>query len=68
MALTLAAQQRIQQLRAKVADKTITTEELREGLMLMREDRVAAHATSVSSKTRKAPVNAESLLSELDGL
>lgn len=68
MALTLQAQQRIQLLRQKVADKSITTEELREAVQLMREDRTAAHATSVSSKAKKAPVNAQAMLDELDAL
>lgn len=68
MALSLEAQTRIQLLRAKVANNTITKEELMEGIKLMREDRTAAHATSVSSKAKKAPVNTQSLFDELDKL
>lgn len=63
---------RIQQYRQKVNDNTITKEELREALALLRKGREGAHATSTASRTRKAaskqPVDSDSLLDELGGL
>jgi hypothetical protein len=63
---------RIQQYRQKVNDGTITKEELKEALMLLRKGREGAHATSTASRTRKAaskqPINSDSLLDELGGM
>lgn len=68
MALSLEAQQRIQILRAKVANNTITKEELREGLALLREDRTAASAVSKTSSKKKAPVVVADLFKEIEDL
>ncbi len=58
--------------RRKSADGTITLDEMREAVKLMRQGRVAAAATSAASRSKKAasaaPVNADNLLAELEGL
>jgi hypothetical protein len=66
---------RILELRMKVNNNTITQDELKEGLALLARARAGAHATSAASKERKAstaakkaPVNTQALLDELDGL
>lgn len=67
--------ERLTQLRAKSRENTITMEEIRESITLMREGRIAAAATSSTSKAKKAttaakklPINSDDLLSELGGL
>jgi len=62
--------QKMQEYRRKAADGTISLEEMREAIVLMRQGRVAAVATAASSKSRaaKPTVSAEALLSELEGL
>jgi hypothetical protein len=63
---------RIQQLRAKALAGTITQEELREGLAVLRQGRVQAATTSEKSRAAKSakstPVNSDDLLNELGGL
>lgn len=62
---------RIQQLRMKALQGTMTLEEVKEGITLLRQGRVQAAETSAKSKSRtasKAPVNSDDLLSELGGL
>jgi hypothetical protein len=57
--------------RRKSADGTITLEEMREAVKLMRQGRLAAATTaskSRSTKTSAAPVNSDTLLAELEGL
>lgn len=60
---------RIQELRQKVGQGTVTPEELKEGLALLRRSREGAHATSAASRTRtaaaKKAVNSDDLLKEL---
>jgi hypothetical protein len=62
----------IQNLRQKAMSNTITPQELRRGIELLRQGRVQAAATSAKSKATKAakatPVNSDSLLDELGGL
>jgi hypothetical protein len=58
-------------IRAKVVDGTVTAEELREGVRLMREDRfgalqAAANSASGRKKAAKAPVNVDNLFADLD--
>lgn len=67
--------ERLTVLRAKSRANTITMEEIRESITLMREGRIAAAATSSTSKAKKAttaakklPINSDDLLSELGGL
>lgn len=66
--MTPENQTRISQLRKKALDKTITMEEMREAIVILRQDRVTAAQTSAKSRKAKAPVDAEDLLSQLDGL
>lgn len=65
----------IQVWRAKAADGTITLEEMRDAIAAIRKERVNASEKSATAKTRtataakkKAPINGESLLDELEGL
>jgi hypothetical protein len=44
---------RIAELRAKMADGTITLEELRQGVILMRENRVTAQAEASTTRSAK---------------
>ena len=60
---------RIAQYRAKMADGTITLDDLRSAVILMRSDRITAVSTAGAPKRSKAPAkSAESMLSELDNL
>lgn len=68
MALSIEAQSRIAHIREKVKSNTVTKEELREAIALMREDRVGAAAVSAKAKARKAKPDADAMLSELEGL
>lgn len=58
--------------RRKAADGTITLEEMREAVKLMRQGRIsasaAAAATPRAKKASSAPVDSNSLLDELEGL
>lgn len=64
----------IQLYRRKVNDGSITQEELKRGLELLRKSRAGAHATSATSHSRKSAaaakknIDSDSLLGELDGL
>lgn len=66
--------QRLAELRQKSRDNTLTMEEMREAITLLRNDRVGAHAVSARAKATKSAAkekpntNATDLLSELDGL
>lgn len=64
--------ERLAILRQKSRDNTITQEEIREAIVLMREGRVGAAATSAKSRSAKSKakegVNSDDLLSELDGI
>jgi hypothetical protein len=71
MAQSPEVQAKIQLLRQKSRDGTLTQDEMREAIILMREGRVAASATSAKAKSRKsskASVNSDDLLNELDNL
>lgn len=62
---------RIQLLRAKIADGSITMEEMVEGVKLMRGERRSAVGTTAVAKAAKAKAmipNADDLLNELGGL
>ncbi len=64
-------QQKIQVWRQKSLDGTITIEEQREALKLMREGRLAAAQASAAGKRAKAKAavpNADDLLNELDDI
>lgn len=66
--ITPDIQAKIAIFRQKCADDTITIEELKEALALMREGRLAAARTSDSAKRTKAKatiLNADEMLKEL---
>lgn len=54
--------------REKALAGTLTQDELRDAIILLREDRVRAAAVSTKSKAKKAPVDADAMLGELEGL
>ena len=60
---------RLAALRAKVQDGTITVAELREGILLLREDRKSASARSASARSSKGPTrSADEILAGLGSL
>lgn len=64
-------QARLAILRSKATDGTITEEEMREGIRLLRGDRIGAQVASDSSRRKKAVAvipSADDLLEELGGL
>lgn len=71
MALTPEVQARIQLLRVKALDNTITQDELREAIKLLRADRYTVASASAKGKAAKAakaaPVDTDALLNELEG-
>lgn len=63
--------QRIVLYRQKSADGTITMEEMREAVALMRQKRLSAAATAVKGRakaTAKAAPNAAALMNELNSI
>lgn len=63
-------QSRIEHLRAKASDGSLTPGELAEGIKLMREGRLTAVTSSAAAKQKKAkvPVNIEAVFAEIDKL
>lgn len=56
-------------LRQKVADNTITLEELKKGIQICREDRVAARSHQSSKASARGPTrSADDILAGLDSL
>jgi len=71
MALSPEVQAKVQLWRQKAREGTLTTEERREAIQLLRQDRIGAAQVSTASRVKKAPkapVNADDLLSELDNI
>lgn len=60
--------QRINYLRTQSRMRELSQEELREAIALMRQGRVGAAATSEKSRAKKAPINSDDLLNQLEGL
>lgn len=60
--------QKIAVLRQKAAANQLSQDDMRQALVLLREARGQAHTVSAASKAKKAPVNGDDLLSQLDGL
>jgi len=57
--------------RSRIADGTITVEEMKAAIAALRQDRISAAYVSESSRARKAPkpaLSADSLLGELDDM
>jgi hypothetical protein len=68
MAITAEGQAQVALWRQKAKEGTLTLEEMKQAIIFLRQDRMNAAATSSASKAKKAPVDADSLLSELDNL
>lgn len=54
--------------RDKALAGTLSQDELRDAIKLLREDRVRAAVTSTKSRAKKAPVDSDAMLGELDNL
>ena len=54
--------------RQRAAEGTMTQDDYREAITLLREGRLAAAHAAASSKGKKPPVDGDSLLDELSGL
>lgn len=69
--MTPEVSQHLTILRQKSLAGTLTREEMKEAVALMRESRVSASAKSAKSKATKAakakPIDSDDLLAELDG-
>jgi len=65
MSVSLEIQQRIAVLREKGRNGTMTTEDCREAITLLRAERLNMPQTSSKPRTKAAPINADDLLSEL---
>lgn len=64
-------QHRIAILRQKIADNSLSMEEMKEAIKYLRGDRRNAHAASDGARRKKAVAaipNADDLLNEMDGL
>lgn len=65
---------KIQLWRQKAREGTLTQDEMKEAILILRADRKGASATSAASREKKAAgrakanINSDSLLDELDGL
>ena len=65
---------KVQLWRQKAREGTLTQDEMREAIEILRQGRIGAATTSAASRTRKATakakanVNSDDLLSELDDL
>lgn len=74
MALSPEAQAKVQLWRQKAREGTLTQDEMREAIVTLRQDRVAAAGVSAASRAKKSAtaakkaVNSDDLLSELDGM
>lgn len=71
MALSPETQAKVQLWRQKAREGTLSQEERREAIQLLRQDRIGAAQVSTASRAKKAskaPINADDLLSELENL
>ena len=71
MALSPETQAKVQLWRQKAREGTLSQEDRREAIQLLRQDRIGAAQVSTASRAKKAPkapINADDLLSELENL
>lgn len=74
MAISPEAQAQVQLWRQKAREGSLTQDEMRQAIAILRQDRVAASGTSDKAKTTRATsrakknINSDDLLGELDGL
>lgn len=65
-------QSKVAEYRLKAREGTLTREEMKDALVILRQGREAASTTSDKAKTKKAAakktVNSDDLLNELDGI
>lgn len=65
MTVSLAIQTEIADLRQKAREGTMTLEDARRGLVILRADRIAMPASKSAPRTKKVGINADDLLGEL---
>jgi hypothetical protein len=69
MAFSVEVSAQILQWRAQAADGTLTLDQMKEAIKVLRQDRVSSHIASTTSRTKKAeskaPVDTDALLKEL---
>lgn len=61
-------QSRLSALRSKAIDGSISMEEMKEVIKILRQGRLAAATSAATSKAKKATKSADDMLSELGGL
>jgi ribosomal protein L12E/L44/L45/RPP1/RPP2 len=64
--INIAAQR--EEWRQKALANTLTDEEMREWIKMVRAGRSAAATSSASSRAKRAPVNLDTMIDELDNL
>lgn len=70
MAQSVEMQQRIALWRQQAANGTLTDDQMREAVVLLREDRIGAQIASTKSKAKKAPAatpDAAGMMDEIMG-
>lgn len=61
-------QSRLSALRSKALDGSISMEEMKEVIRILRQGRLAAATSAANSKAKKATKSVDAMLSELGGL
>lgn len=65
LTVSLETQQRIAELRQKARENTMTLDDMKEGIKLLRADRLAMPPAKSASRTKAPVASADDLLSEL---
>lgn len=71
MAMSIEAQERLRAIRLKVQSRTHTIDDMREAVILIRQDRKAAAEVSTKSREKKVgkpKIDSDAMLAELEGL
>lgn len=63
--VSLTVQQEVADLRTKAREGTMTIDDARRAITILRADRLAMPATKATSRSKKVEVNADDLLGEL---
>lgn len=65
MTVSLAVQQEVAELRQKARDGTMTLEDARRGIAILRADRLAMPPSKTTSRVKKPDIDPDALLGEL---